>query len=113
MHEMALCESIVSILEDQAQSQKFDRVKKVFLEVGRLSCVEPEALRFSFSAVTKNTLAAGADLVILDIEGQAWCLPCGKTVSIPARYAPCPECGSYQLQVTSGEELRIKELEVE
>lgn len=113
MHEMAICESIVGILEEQAKAQRFARVKKVFLEVGRLSCVEPEALRFSFGAVTKETLAASAELVILDIEGQAWCLPCAKTVPIPARYAPCPTCGSYQLQVTGGEELRIKELEVE
>jgi hydrogenase nickel incorporation protein HypA/HybF len=27
-------------------------------------------------------------------------------------FGECPDCGGYQLQVTSGTEMRIKELEV-
>jgi hydrogenase nickel incorporation protein HypA/HybF len=25
---------------------------------------------------------------------------------------PCPRCGSYQLQVTAGDELRVKDIEI-
>ncbi len=112
MHEMAICESIVQVLEKEAQTQNFQQVKTVWLEIGPLAGVELEALRFSFDAVTRGTLADQAKLEIVETEGTAWCLTCAKSVAVQQRYDPCPECGSYQLQVTGGEEMRIKELEV-
>jgi hydrogenase nickel incorporation protein HypA/HybF len=113
MHEMSLCESIVGVLEEQASAQDYRRVKKVWLEVGELAGVEIEALRFGFEVVTRGTLAEGARLEVVDVPGEAWCLPCARTVPAHRRFDPCPLCSGYQLQVTGGEELRIKELEVE
>lgn len=113
MHEMSLCESILQILQSQAQVQAFSRVKTVWLEIGELASVEKEALRFSFDVVVKNSLADNARLEIIDVAGQAWCMQCMKPVQIKQRYDACPDCGGYQLQVTGGEEMRIKELEVE
>lgn len=113
MHEMALTEGILTILEDQAKAQNFQRVKTVWLEVGALSHAEPESLAFCFQAVMRGTLAEGARLEILRPPGQAWCLGCGQSVIITQRYDPCPSCGSHQLQVTGGDDLRIKELEVD
>ncbi len=113
MHEMSLCEGVLQILEDHAGSQGFRRVKRVWLEVGALSGVDPEAMRFGFDAVMKGTLADGAALEIVELPGQAWCMPCGRSVAVRARYDACPECGSYQVQVTGGDEMRIRELEVE
>ncbi|QBQ55936.1 hydrogenase maturation nickel metallochaperone HypA [Nitrosococcus wardiae] len=113
MHELSLCEGVVQILEEQARIQSYSRVKTVWLEVGVLAGVELESLRFSFDAVTRGTLAEGARLEILSAPGRAKCLSCGETVVLNERFSPCPRCGGYPLQVTSGEELRIKELEVE
>jgi hydrogenase nickel incorporation protein HypA/HybF len=113
MHEMSLCEGIIQVLEDNARSQGFARVKVVWLEIGALAGVEIEAMRFGFDAMKKGTLAEDARLEIIDRPGQAWCLPCAKTVPIEQRFDACPHCGSYQLQVTGGEELSVKELEVE
>lgn len=113
MHEMSLCESILQILEDNAISQKYQRVKTVWLEIGNLSGVELEAMRFGFVVVTRGSLAEEAKLEIIEIPGQAWCMQCAKTVSVKQRFDACPDCGGYQLQVTGGEEMRIKELEVE
>jgi hydrogenase nickel incorporation protein HypA/HybF len=113
MHEMSLCEGVLRILEDHAKSQGFARVKTVRLEIGGLSGVEPEAMRFCFDAVMRDTLADHADLEIIEIPGRAWCMQCAKTVQVRRRFDPCPDCGSYQLQVTGGDEMRIKELEVE
>lgn len=112
MHEMALCESILGILKDQAKSQAFSKVNRVCLEVGPLSGVETEALRFGFDVVMRGSLAEGARLEIFSPPALAWCMPCAEQVEIKQRFDPCPSCGSHQLQVTSGEELRIKELEV-
>ena len=112
MHEMAICESILDILKDQARTQHFDTVKRVRLEIGPLSGVEIEALKFGFDVVTRGSIAESAALEIVETEASAWCMPCGETVAITERYDACPKCGSHQLQVTAGEELRIKELEV-
>lgn len=113
MHEMSLCEGVLQVLEGEAKKQGFSKVKSVWLEIGDLAGVEIEAMKFSFDAVTRHSLADGAQLNIIHIPGQAWCMQCSKNVSVKQRFDECPECGSYQLQVTSGDEMRIKELEVE
>ncbi|RRD01796.1 hydrogenase maturation nickel metallochaperone HypA [Amphritea balenae] len=110
---MSVCEGIIQVLEDQAISQNYTKIKTVWLEIGPLAMIENDSLRFCFDAVTRNTLAEGAQLEIIELAGQAWCLQCAQTVEIKKRYDACTACGSYQLQVTQGEELRIKELEVE
>ena len=113
MHEMALCESIRCTLEEQSRLQRFSRVARVSLEVGPLSGVEVEALRFGFDVVMRGSVADGARLEIIESPAEAWCMQCAHVVAIAARFDACGKCGSHQLQVTSGEELKIKELEVE
>ena len=113
VHELSLCAGIVDVLREQAQVQDYARVRTVWLEVGELAGVEVEALRFGFDVATRGTLAEGAALEIVPVPGSAWCLPCARAVATHRRYDPCPRCGSHQLQITGGEELRIKELEVE
>ena len=112
MHEMAICESIRQTLEAQAEVHNFKRVKRVCLEIGPLSGVEPDALRFGFDVVMKGSIADGAQLEIIDCPAEAWCMTCAQTVPIQQRFDSCGKCGSHQLQVTAGEELKIKELEV-
>lgn len=112
MHEMALCESMLQILQDQAKAQQYTRVKTVYLEIGALAGVELDALRFGFEVVTRDTLADGAAVEIIQVPGTAWCMQCAQTVTIENRFDPCPGCGGYQLQITGGGDMRIKELEV-
>jgi hydrogenase nickel incorporation protein HypA/HybF len=113
MHEMSLCESVLQIMEAQARSQGFSRVHRVRLEIGALAGVELEAMRFGFEVVTRGTLADGAVLEIIELPGRAWCLECSRQVAVDRRYDPCPGCGGYSLRVTGGDELRIKDLEVD
>lgn len=113
MHEMALCEGILTALEQNARDEGYTRVKRVRLEIGALAGVETEAMRFGFDVVMKGSLADGARLEITDVPGAAWCMQCMKTVPVKQRYDACPDCSSYQLQVTGGEEMKIKELEVD
>lgn len=112
MHELALSQGLVEALEAEARRQAFSRVRKVTLEVGTLSHVEPEAMRFCFDVATKDTLADGAELVIERPTGTAWCMDCADTVPLAARGDACPRCGGSRLIVNGGEELRIRELEV-
>jgi hydrogenase nickel incorporation protein HypA/HybF len=113
MHEMSLAEGIVQLVEDAARDEGYRKVRTVWLEIGRLAGVETEALRFCFDAVTRDTVAEGARLEIIDLPGQAWCMQCADQVEIAELYDPCPVCGSFQMQVTGGSEMRVKELEVE
>ena len=113
MHEMSLVEGIVQLVEEAARADGCARVKAVWLEIGQLAAVETEALRFCFDAVAHDTIAKGARLEIIDLPGQGWCMQCEATVAIAARYEACPVCGGYQIQVTGGDTMRVKELEVE
>ena len=113
MHEMSLAEGVLQLVEETAQREKAQRVKLVVLEIGRLSSVEPEALKFCFEAVTHGSIAHGATLEILDVPGAGWCMPCGETVPMTESYGACPKCGSHQVQPTDGTEMRVKEIEIE
>ena len=113
MHEMSLCEGLLQILETESKKQGYARVKTVWLEIGDMSGVEIEAMKFCFDAVMRSSLAEGAKLEIIHMPGQAWCMQCAKNVTVKQRFDECPDCGSFQLQVTSGDEMKIKELEVE
>lgn len=113
MHEMSLCEGVLQILEDQARAQNYNKVKTVWLEIGALAGVETSAMLFSYDVVTKGSLAEGSELKIIPLPATAWCMQCAENVEIEQRYDPCPRCNSYQLQTTGGDEMRIKELEVE
>jgi hydrogenase nickel incorporation protein HypA/HybF len=110
---MALTESIVDIVCEEARKQGFGKVRVVRLKVGAMAHVEPEALRFCFDAISRGTVADGATLDIIHAPGEGWCLDCGKTVPLDERFGACPECGRRHVQMTSGDELRIEELEVD
>jgi hydrogenase nickel incorporation protein HypA/HybF len=113
MHEMSLAEGIVQLVEEAARADGCSRVKTVWLEIGQLAAVEKEALRFCFDAVTRDSMVEGARLEIIETPGQGWCMKCEGNVAVTALYEPCPVCGSYQIQVTGGSEMRVKEFEVE
>lgn len=112
MHELALAQSMLDIVEDAVRRCGAQRVDVIRLEIGTLSHVEPEALRFCFDMVTKDSIAQDARLDIVATRGEAWCMPCGKTVPLSGLGEPCPQCGSYQLSVSRGDAMRVLEIEV-
>lgn len=112
MHEMALCESLLDAIRECAHAQGFSKVTRVRLTIGRFAGVEPDALRFGFDVVMRGSLVEGADLIIFDEPGSAWCFDCCETVALSDRLAPCPGCGGERLRPNGGTEMRIKDLEV-
>ena len=113
MHEMSLAEGVLQLVEETARREQASRVKLVVLQIGKLSSVAPEALRFCFEAVTRGSIADGAALEIVDVPGAGWCVQCAATVPIAERYGECPVCGSHQVQPTGGTEMRVREIEIE
>jgi hydrogenase nickel incorporation protein HypA/HybF len=116
MHEMSLAEGVLGVIENTLAAQpgggRREIVRSVRLEIGRLAAVELDALRFSFDVVKRGTVADGATLDVIELTGAAWCMQCCTTVTIAQRGDACPACGSYQLQVTAGDELRVKDIEL-
>ena len=112
MHEVSLCESLLRLIEQQAAEQHFNQVKRVYLELGALAAVEPEALRLGFDAVMKGSVAEGACLEIIPVPAKAWCDQCKDSVEVKQRFDACDRCQAFPLSITAGEELCLKELEV-
>ena len=113
MHELSLAEGIVELIEAQARKDRFTRVRRVHLVVGALSHVLPDALAFAFTSATLGTMAEGAELVMTRPPGAADCVACGRRVGLEQRGDSCPACGSAQLLVVGGDELRVTDLDVE
>jgi hydrogenase nickel incorporation protein HypA/HybF len=113
MHEMSLAEGVLQVIEEAAIKDQFKKVTTVWLEIGQLSGVDSQAMTFCFDAVTRASVADGARLEIISLAGQGWCMACAKTVPMKDVFGECPDCGGFQLQVTGGTEMRIKELEVQ
>lgn len=113
MHEMALAEGILQIVEDAVRDREIQRVTEIRLEIGALAGVELESLRFCLDVVLRESLAEGA-LLDLDLTpGEGWCLACGERVTISELFDACPLCGGYQVQATGGTEMRVKEIRVD
>jgi len=112
VHEMALTESIVEIAVEAANKQGAGKVTRVFVEIGELSCVEPEALQFCFAAFAAGTRAEGASLEIERIPGAGWCADCEKVVPLAERFGLCPNCGGQSVRMTAGGELKVREMEI-
>ena len=71
----------------------------------------PDSIRFCFDLCSEGTAAEGARLEILEIPGRARCRHCGNEVALEEPFGIC-SCGSYDLQWLSGDEIKIKEMEV-
>lgn len=95
MHEASIAGGILKLVEDAAQREGFRRVTVLRIEAGQLAGVEARALRFALEALAPGTcLQQQARIDIDEPPGQAWCLPCGETVTIKQRGDACPLCGN-------------------
>jgi hydrogenase nickel incorporation protein HypA/HybF len=103
MHELAIAEGIIESVTGKLPDA---RVTQVNLEIGALSGVVPDALRFSFELATEGTNLQGADLEIAEIPGRARCRACGAEFA-PGGPALLCGCGSADVDVLAGQDLKI------
>lgn len=68
MHELGITEEILAIAARHAKSE---RVRRIVVEIGRDTAVLPDAVRFCFDLCAEGTPAAGAELHIIELEGDA------------------------------------------
>jgi hydrogenase nickel incorporation protein HypA/HybF len=108
MHELAITQSLVEAACERAGERP---VHSIRVQVGALTAVVPDALQFCFELVTAGTVAQGARLDIDPVAGGGHCRCCGTDFVLAGAVLLCP-CGSADVQVTTGRELRILSMEV-
>ncbi len=108
MHEMTITQSVIDAVCEHAAGR---RVHSVRVQVGALCAVVPDAMQFCFDVATEGTVAAGARLD-LDVQpGSARCRTCGQEFGLSDLIVLCP-CGSADVEVLAGRDLRIVSMEV-
>lgn len=112
MHEMSLAQGILDLVEQSAQREGFTRVQQLHLEVGALAGVEISALQFALDSMRQSGVLHGTQIVIDTPPAQAWCMRCSQTIEMTERGQACPKCNGYQIQATTGTELRVVDMVV-
>ena len=113
MHELSVAQNIISIVEEHTKDHQDKKIKTVHLKVGKMSNVLIDSLRFCFESLISGTRLAEAKLLVEEITVTLFCGSCKKQTEISEFSFSCVHCGSTNVQMISGNELTISELEVE
>ncbi len=121
MHEFSTMSSIVATVLEEGKKHGASAITRVVLDIGELTFLGEEQLRFAFKVLREGTLLDGADLVINRVAPQVAC-SCGytgdvgyeekKEFHIRFPVLRCPECGG-PVDVRQGRECLIKHIEIE
>ena len=113
MHELALTEGIISIVNDEQKKQGFERVLEISLRVGEFSGIIPDCIREFFPLASKGSPAERAELVIETIPAVFECFDCGYQGAVDRKNACCPRCRSTAIRMTAGREFYVERLVVD
>lgn len=111
MHELGIVSELVEIAEARAERDGHARVTRLVLEIGKLSTVLPDAVRFAFDVATEGTRLEGANLEIQEVDGKGECRACKTALVLRGPVTRCT-CGAFDVAWHSGTEVRIVEMEV-
>jgi len=112
MHELGIAQSVLDAVQAEA-AKRNSRPLKVGLRIGELSAIDPDALRFSFDALTVGTNLHSLELEIEFCPRRHRCLDCGTEFKIKDFIFGCPQCGSNRSECIGGEELQLAYIELE
>ncbi|MBW2039741.1 MAG: hydrogenase maturation nickel metallochaperone HypA [Deltaproteobacteria bacterium] len=113
MHELAIAQSLLEIVEQEALPYSGARVTRVKLLIGKLSGVVPDALRFAFEVISQGGIAEGASLDIQEVPLRLRCHQCGEVFVVDDPFMTCPRCEGPEVEMVSGRELEIRSMEID
>jgi hydrogenase nickel incorporation protein HypA/HybF len=114
MHEVAIMESLHEQLTSLAREHGASRVRRVSVEIGALSNVVPEMLEQAFLAFREvEPLLAGADIDIRRVPLRVRCRACSAETAAEGLRIRCTACGDTAVDVIQGEELLLRDVELE
>lgn len=112
MHELSLANNIIDQISEVASNNNVKSVVSVRVLIGPLSGVESGPLEFCFSEACKETILAGALLIIEKSPLIIYCIDCKKEIEVTPHDLNCPFCQHNRIEVKSGKEFRIIDMEV-
>ena len=113
MHELAVCQDIISQVESIALTHHALSVEVINLQIGPLSGVEIPLLESAFSIARAGTVAEHALLKIEAIPVRVKCNSCNTESEVSLNKLICKQCGNWQTQLISGDEMLLREIELE
>ena len=116
MHELSLINALLDIVDLYDRKEGFARVNSLKLSFGRLSGIDPGALKFAFEIQSQGTKAAGADLEFDIRPVVVYCLRCERQHTLELYQYPesCPDCLGGSIVMTNGtESLQLLEMDVD
>lgn len=113
MHEMSLALSIIEQTREAAAREGAARILEVELEVGCLAGVLADSLRFCLEAVGPTEGLSGTLFRITEVGATGTCRLCAATFPAESFLVLCPACGSEDVSLNGGRELKIRSLTIE
>ena len=117
MHELSIASTLVENVLEFAASPPPKKIVKVLLQIGELTCVEPEQLKFCYESVIKETPIEDSTLEIERVPAEVACPHCGYA-GLPKYWEDaragekiatleCPRCGKAA-ETTQGHDCTIR-----
>ena len=113
MHEMGITQSILASSFDAANNAGAKRITEIRISVGELTETVDFALQFAFEALTPDTMAEGATLVITKVPARSLCRECNTEYEHDRFQMVCSGCGSMNVELLQGRELSIDSIEAD
>lgn len=113
MHELGLAYSVFDVVAQEMMRRRGSVLKLVELSVGRFSGVDAGFLKFSLETILRASPYVSAKVEVLEVAACCRCTECGNIFEPQSCCTPCPGCGSYNITLLQGGELKIKSLTIE
>lgn len=115
MHEFSICEGVVkaAIEEVGKRTTRPISLRSARVVVGRLHAIVPDNMEMAYEVLTRDTPIAGSKLELEFVPITAKCRACGWEGEIEPPLFLCGSCLSGDIEVLTGRELYLANLEVE
>ena len=113
MHELSLCQALMTQVERTAAQYGAARVSRILLRIGPLAGVEPELLRHAFPVAAAGSCAEGARLDIEAAPVRVRCRSCAAESEAAPNRLICGACGDWRTDLQSGDEMLLASLDLE
>ena len=113
MHELAITQSMLDLVLEQANEVGAKEVGKINLVIGEMCGVVGECVQFYFKFLSQGTIAERAALSFEMVPTTARCRGCDKIFELKEFDWACPYCQDNSMEILAGKELFVESIEVD
>ena len=115
MHELPITKRILDIVLEHARGRNIRKIVRIHLKIGGLSDLENEWVQRYFDFLSRGTLAEQAELAIRRTPIVMLCRSCARSFEVGRDewdHARCPACDASRVELVSGREYLVENMEV-